>query len=366
MRHRIDSVNMQKVISMAISDNDKQICNILPKEYNNAEDIVIFLRLCMFLHKKLIGSLTACDTFLIDYAYKHNYLITTTDDFERRLWNTYTYLYIEPYENKYESIHDRIYKDMIASKSYIESVIYHNCSMHGEIFLKHNINLNSSLENTCYFSIFLEFILSNIYNHSITLKNVFDKLKKLPLIDYRLRRLVCGYKTIGKFLLDISMYRKDFDEDILIKHSKIIHKLLYAYRVLRRSKFIEFLLVLNNKFSVDVLKETNFLIDPEETTLPIENLRLENVSKIIVFMKKHNKEYYIKKYSHPLKYNIIRYCSKTDMFICKCGDCNKYKSLNITEFIYTILHHRLINMICRDIYLILNMDKSNIFLLKYI
>ena len=141
------------------------------------------------------------------------------------------------------------------------------------------------------------------------------------------------------------MNRKDFNEDFFIKHSETVHVLLSVYEELSRHKFIEFLLVLNDKFSVDVLEKTQFLINPEKIQLLIptkENVILENVSKLISFMKKHNKSLHTGRYytsSNPYGYyDVFTYDSSLNMFICECSNfqynisCEPItKTMTITE-----------------------------------
>ena len=172
------------------------------------------------------------------------------------------------------------------------------------------------------------------------------------------------------------MNHKDFNEDFLIKYSKTIHTLLSAHEEISKYKFIEFLLVLNDKFSVDILRKAQFLIDPKKIQLLIpmkESVRLENASKIISFMKKYNKSFYIEYCAGDKPdncYDIFTYDLSSDLFIWKQSIYQfsisfKPITITVTEFIYRITPHVLIDMVCREIYCIFNKDYDWKFLRDY-
>ena len=126
--------------------------------------------------------------------------------------------------------------------------------MFGYSFLSCYVNLDFCLIDKEDSYMFLGLIFCNVYNYSINIDFLFDMLNDLPDLKCIINKIDSYVDVLENFLLDISMYRKDFDENFLVKHSKILHVLVSIHDVFEYN-FMEFLLVLDDKFSTNVLKK---------------------------------------------------------------------------------------------------------------
>ena len=225
-------------------------------------------------------------------------------------------------------------------------------NFYGSVYLNTNTDLHFCVENMTSFHKYTDLIFCNIYNKSISINKLFSLINELTDHVICSRKFNKNVILINKFMLDLVMYRSDFDIEFLINNIGIIRNLLFSFdNIITSGTSAEFVLVLYDRFDNNKLKELGLEITNRTLYFNITNFRLENVMRLIYYVRHTDKNltlYYYYTLNCDIEDKII-YNPTTKEFIHKyyINDNMIIKSRTTFQFLNKLFKKEITNHINR-------------------